>query len=249
MFATRAVFMKRSDLFSIFLRSLTIQASFNFWRMQNLGFAFAMLPLICSEGEDRKRFAAALTRQMQMFNTHPYLTAPIIGSVAMIEEEGRAAEADHLKAALMGPYAGIGDAFFWGALRSFASVGASVLALSGVFLAPLAYLLLYNPAHFWVRGKGFLEGYRRGKSGIDFIRGLDLPGAAGRIRFLTLVLIGVLAAVAVETAYPSWNDLPEIPAKAAALALILLCFLGVRRGISSAKILYGMTLLCMVLSI
>ncbi len=217
--------------------------------MQNLGFAFAMLPLICNEGEDRKRFAASLTRQMQMFNTHPYLTAPIIGSVAMIEEEGQATEADHLKAALMGPYAGIGDAFFWGAMRSFASVGASILALSEIFLAPLAYLLLYNPAHLWVRAKGFFEGYRRGKSGIDFIRGLDLPGVAARIRFLTLVLIGILAAFAVEKDYPSWAFLPETPAKALALALILLCFLGVRRGVSSTKILYGMTLLCMVLSI
>jgi mannose PTS system EIID component len=217
--------------------------------MQNLGFAFAMLPLICNEGRDRKWFAASLTRQLQMFNTHPYLTAPIIGSVAMIEEEGRATEADHLKAALMGPYAGIGDTFFWGALRSFASVGVSILALSEVILAPLAYLLLYNPAHLWIRGKGFVEGYRRGKSGIDFIRGLDLPGVAGRIRFLTLALIGILAAFVVEKNYTAWAFLPEIPAKAAALVLILLCFLGVRRGISSTKIFYGMTLLCMVLSI
>jgi PTS system mannose-specific IID component len=241
--------MRRAGLFSIFLRSLSIQSSFNFWRMQNLGFAFAILPLIRQGGDDRKRFVASLTRHLQMFNTHPYLTAPIIGSVVMIEEEGQATEADHLKAALMGPYAGIGDSFFWGALCSFASVAASILALSEALLAPLVYLLLYNPAHLWVRGKGFMEGYRRGKSGIDFIRGLDLPGVAGRIRLLTLILIGVLAAIAAEAAYHPWTFLPEIPVKAVALALILLCFLGVRKGISSTKILYGTTLLCMALSI
>jgi mannose PTS system EIID component len=241
--------MRKAGLFAIFLRSLSIQSSFNSWRMQNLGFAFTVLPLIRQAGEGRTRFAASLTRHLQMFNTHPYLTAPIIGSVVTLEEAGQPTQADQLKTSLMGPYAGIGDSFFWGALGSFASVGASTLALSEILLAPLAYLLLYNPAHSWVRGKGFLEGYRRGKSGIDFIRGLDLPRVAGRIKHLTPVLIGILAAVAVEGAYHPWGGLSEISVKAVALALILLCFLGVRKGISATNILYGTTLLCMVLSI
>ena len=123
-----------------------------------------------------------------------------------------------------------------------------IVAFTGTLTAPLAFLLLYSPFHLWVRGKGFLEGYRRGKSGIDFIRGLDLPGAAGRIRFLSLILIGVLAAVAVEMACRPRDFLPEIPARAAALGLLILFSLGVHKGISPVKILYGMTLLCMVIS-
>ena len=240
--------MKRSTLLGIFLRSLTIQVSFNFWRMQNLGFAFAMLPMIRQQDGDRMRIAASLASHLQMFNTHPYLVAPVIGAVVRIEEEGRTPEAVDLKKALMGPYAAIGDSFFWGALRSFSAVGAVIVAFTGTLTAPLAFLLLYTPAQLWVRGKGFLEGYRRGKSGIDFIRGLDLPGAAGRIRFLSLILIGVLAAVAVEIAFRPRDFLPEIPARAAALGLLILFSLGVRKGISPVKILYGMTLLCMVIS-
>jgi PTS system mannose-specific IID component len=240
--------MKRSTLLGIFLRSLTIQVSFNFWRMQNLGFAFAMLPMIRQQDGDRMRIAASLASHLQMFNTHPYLVAPVIGAVVRIEEEGRTPEAVDLKKALMGPYAAIGDSFFWGALRSFSGVGAVVLAFSETLLAPLAFLLLYTPAQLWVRGKGFLEGYRRGKSGIDFIRGLDLPGAVVRIRFLSLILIGILAAVAVEMASRPRDFLPEIPARAAALGLLILFSLGVHKGISPVKILYGMTLLCMVIS-
>jgi hypothetical protein len=68
--------MKRSTLLGIFLRSLTIQVSFNFWRMQNLGFAFAMLPMIRQQDGDRMRIAASLANHLQMFNTHPYLVAP-----------------------------------------------------------------------------------------------------------------------------------------------------------------------------
>jgi len=240
--------MKRLTLLGIFLRSLTIQASFNFWRMQNLGFAFAMLPMIRRQEGDQIRIAASLASHLQMFNTHPYLAAPVIGSVVRIEEEGRISEAADLKKALMGPYAAIGDSFFWGALRSFSAVGAVIIAFTGTFAAPFAFLLLYSPFHLWVRGKGFLEGYRRGKNGIEFIRKLDLPEAAGRIRFLSLILIGILAATAVEMACRPLDFLPKIPASAASLGLFILFSLGVHKGISPVKILYGMTFLCMVIS-
>ncbi|MBN2439331.1 MAG: PTS system mannose/fructose/sorbose family transporter subunit IID [Deltaproteobacteria bacterium] len=239
--------MKSSTLLGIFLRSLTIQVSFNFWRMQNLGFAFAVLPMIRRQDGDPIRIAASLTGHLQMFNTHPYMVAPVIGAVVRIEEDGRTSEAVELKKALMGPYAAIGDSFFWGALRSFSAVGAVIVAFTGNLAAPLAFLLLYNPCHLWVRGKGFLEGYRRGKSGIDFIRELDLPAAAGRIRFLSLILIGVLAAVTVEMACLPRDFPSEIPA-AAALGLFILSALGIHKGISPVKILYGMTLLCMGIS-
>ncbi len=238
--------MKQSVLWNMFLRSLTIQASFNFTRMQSLGFAFSLLPLASREG-DQRRLTESLRRHLQMFNTHPYLTAPVIGAVARVEEEGDTTAADHLKKAVMGPYAAIGDPFFWGALRPFSAVVAVILALKGFLLAPLAFLLLYDPAHAWVRGKGFIEGYRLGKSSIEFIRGLNLPAVTARIRFVSLILIGILAAIAAETASHSWTFLPEIPGKTVALGLTILCFMGVRRGISPVRILYGATLLCMAL--
>jgi hypothetical protein len=96
---------------------------------------------------------------------------------------------------------------------------------------------------------GFLEGYRRRRNGIDFIRELDLPGAAGKVRLLLPILIGVLAAVAVEmTCRLPQHVLPEIPLRAAAAVFLILTFLGVRKGISQVKILYGMAIICMVIS-
>jgi mannose/fructose/N-acetylgalactosamine-specific phosphotransferase system component IID len=245
-----AILMKRSTLFSIFVRSLTIQVSFNFRRMQNLGFAFAMFPLIAEQRKDRKESEVFLARHLQMFNTHPYLVSSVIGSVARIEEEACTLEStEDLKKVLMGPYAAIGDSFFWGALRSFSCVGAVILALAGTLLAPLAFLLLYTPAYLWVRVKGFLEGYRCGRNGIDFIRSLDLPKESVKIRYLALILIGLLGAVTVDTTCRSWNFPSEMPGWAVGSVLLLLVSTGVRRGISSVKILYGMSLLCMVLSI
>jgi PTS system mannose-specific IID component len=218
--------------------------------MQNLGFAFAMFPLIAEQRKGRNEMEVFLARHLQMFNTHPYLVSSVIGSVARIEEDASVpGSAEDLKKALMGPYAAIGDSFFWGALRPFSAVGAVTLALAGTLLAPLAFLLLYTPAHLWVRVKGFLEGYRCGRNGIDFIRALDLPKESVKIRYLLLILIGLLAAAAVDTAGRSWNFQPEMTDGAVGFVLLLLVFAGVRLGISSVKILYGISLLCMALSI
>ncbi|MCG6535504.1 MAG: hypothetical protein L7F78_12630, partial [Syntrophales bacterium LBB04] len=76
-----------------------------------------------------------------------------------------------------------------------------------------------------------------------------LPGVAKGMRLVSLILIGVISAVAGEMVCGSWKFLPEMPVKAITLALTLLCFTVVRRGISSPWFLYGLTLLCMVFSI
>ena len=103
-----------------------------------------------------------------------------------------------LSKALMASYAAIGDIFFWGALRPFASIFAVILIYMGLIIAPVAFLLVYTPAHFWVRLKGFIEGYRRGKKGFEFIRSLDLPGVAVKIRWISLIILSGLAYLAVE---------------------------------------------------
>ncbi len=241
--------MKRSTLVKIFLRSLTIQASFSAWRMQSLGFAFAMLPWIRLENSGRAKIAEALSRHLQMFNTHPYLAAAVIGSVVRIEEEGDPEGADHFKGSVVGPYAAIGDAFFWGALRSFAATASVFAALMGSMMAPWVFLLIYSPAHLWVRIKGFVEGCRRGKMGIEFVRRLNLPALSTRLRAGSLVLVAMLAAWAPESACRPSDVQGELLQKAGALVFTMLCYWGIRKGISSVKILYGMTLLCVVLSI
>jgi PTS system mannose-specific IID component len=165
--------------------------------MQNLGFAMAVIPVIREWNLSVKEAAGLLTRHLQMFNTHPYFTGPVLGSVVRLEEKsggGEVSDSIMIKQSLMGPYAAIGDTFFWGALRPFAAIVACVLAYAGYLVAPLAFLLLYTPAHLWVRLKGFIEGYKRGKQGIEFIRMMDLPRIAVRIRWISLIVLAGPAA-------------------------------------------------------
>ena len=238
----------------IFLSSLFIQASFNYRGMQNLGFAFSLLPLAKLPGSDKKQLVAFLTRHLQLFNTHPYLSAPIIGSVIHMEkvkagEDTVGAATVNLKNALMGPYAALGDSFFWGAMKPLAAVFSVLLALEENLIAPWAMLLLYNPAHLWVRVWGFVEGYRFGKEGINFIRYLELPRLTGRIRWLSLLGLGAIATLTSHSFNASALGRPiEYITPVAFLFLIILCSWGIRNGISQVRIIYGIFIICCMLS-
>ena len=204
--------------------------------MQGLGFASAVSPVTEPGGPEAQDF---LARHLQRFNTHPYLAAPIIGSVTRLEAENRFQESSDLKNALMGPYAAIGDSFFWGAMRPFSGIVAVCLAVKGFLLAPLLLLALYNPVHLWVRIRGFLSGWRQGKMAIEFIRRLDLPAQSGRVRWCSTILLGVAGWLASTTGQSLGLLPPGMPGLAGGLLVILASFLAVRKGLPPLAILYG----------
>ena len=121
------------DIRGVFMRSNLFQGSWNFERMQALGFCFCMVPAIRrlypENNDDRK---AAIKRHLEFFNTHPYVAAPVLGvTLAMEEQRANGAPIDDaaingLKVGLMGPLAGVGDPIFWGTVRPvFAALGAN----------------------------------------------------------------------------------------------------------------------------
>ncbi len=236
----------------VFLRSFFIHTALNFRRMQNLGFAYAMIPLLSRRKLTDKDAEALLSRHLQMFNTHPYLSAPLMGSVIRMEEErpdgDDASSVVMVKQSLMGPYAAIGDTFFWGALRPCAGIVAVSVAWLGWILAPLAFLALYTPAHIWVRLKGFIEGYRRGKQGIEFVRRIDLPRIAARVRWLSLVVLAGFGAWLSQSAYPLHAPTPRLIAVPVALSMILFCWFLIKKGVSQIFILYGAVILFLIFS-
>lgn len=245
--------MKKSILCKIFLRSFFIHTTLNFRRMQNIGFTMAMIPAICQWNLSQKDTQAMLSRHLQMFNTHPYFSGPVLGSVIHLEEQVKGSEASDsiaVKQSLMGPYAAIGDTFFWGALRPFAAIVACILAYNGYIIAPLAFLFLYTPAHVWVRLKGFLEGYRRGKQGIEFIRAMDLPSVALKVRWFSLIILAAGAAFlfAGQRVFLPFIISSELLLVMTVLAAVLLCLLLIKKMISQFYILYGAAILFLLIS-
>ena len=76
---------------------------------------------------------AALKRHLEFYNTHPYVSAPVIGvTLALEEERANGAPIDDVaiqgvKVGMMGPLAGVGDPAFWFTLRPIlGALGASL---------------------------------------------------------------------------------------------------------------------------
>ncbi|MDI9570228.1 MAG: PTS system mannose/fructose/sorbose family transporter subunit IID [Pseudomonadota bacterium] len=245
--------MTALDLSGFFLRSLFVMSSLNFKRMQNLGFAYAILPLVRNMNGNKERIAAFVRRQLDYFNTHPYLSGAVLGAVIRLEEKEDAVDSagqaatTKLKESLMGPYAAIGDNFFWGSLRPLAGIVAAILAYEGFVWAPFVFLLIFDPLHLWIRWRGFLEGYRKGREGFAYIQSWDLPRRARCLRWISLTILGVAAGLLIARMdlFPG-SFWPRQGANIAVLTAVLAAFLSMRRGMSPLVILYALTAVCAV---
>lgn len=238
-------------LVRIFFRSLTVQNSFNYRNMQGVGFAYAMQPLTISEkyGENKDK-ARFLLRHAQMFSTNPYLFPAVAGSVVRMEEDGaKESEVEDFKNALMGPYAALGDSFFWGALRLFSSGWAVLFALSGSLYAPLLFLFFFSPPQIFIRVGGYLSGLRSGRNGFSYIRSLDLPSKTSLFRYGSLAVLGFAAAASVSTIGNCTGSTPSFVDMIIGSLVFLLSFWGIKKGVSSVKMLYGIAVVCMIFSI
>lgn len=213
-----------------------------------MGFAMAVIPLIKELKLDQKESEKFLTTHLQMFNTHPYFSGPIIGSVVRLEEDkarnDQVFDAGAIKQSLMASYAAIGDIFVWGALRPFLSILSVLLIYMGLMLAPVVFILVYTPVHFWIRLKGFVEGYRMGKKGFEFIRSLNLPGLAVTIRWIALFgLIGLSLWLVHDGGYWPFPEVHGMVVKLTALATVMVCLLMIQKGFSQVYIIFGAVVL------
>ncbi len=179
-------------------RSFLHQASWNFERMQNLGFIYQLLPgLRRLHGGSPP--AEVLQRHTEYFNTHPYMASWIAGTVLRLEERHLAGEVLPIDAAtfrgmVMAPYAAMGDALFWGALRPLAAVVGLLLAVHGSVWAPLALLMLFNVPHLACRCGGWILGYTQELRSVELLQKLRLPDVAVWLKEGTIILLGGLCA-------------------------------------------------------
>lgn len=101
--------LSKRDRWDVCWRSTFIQGSWNYERMQNGGYAYAMIPAIKKLYKNKDDQAAALKRHLEFFNTHPYLASPIIGvTLALEEDKANGAAVDDVaisgvKVGMMGP--------------------------------------------------------------------------------------------------------------------------------------------------
>lgn len=175
-------------------RTFLIQASWNFERMHNLGVLYALSPALrfLYKGKELK---SAYQRHINYFNTHPFMSAPVLGATLAQEEirakgEEATFSVEDFKGMIMAPYAAIGDALFWGGVRPIAACTALFFAVKGSMLAPVIFLALFNLPHLMMRFWGFFRGYARGISVVEVIQRRHLPDVAIRFKEGTIILLG-----------------------------------------------------------
>jgi len=121
----------------LFWRSLTLQASWNPQRMQNLGLLAVMLTWLRARPRDIGQDRLFCRRYFEFFNTNPYLANYLVGGLVRLEEM-RAAGTE-LPPGLTATFrdtvgralASLGDQLFWLGLRPTLVMGVCLLGMSG----------------------------------------------------------------------------------------------------------------------
>ena len=226
---TEKLQLSKSDRQKVWWRSTFLQGSWNYERMQNLGWAYSLIPAIKKLYTKKEDQAAALERHMEFFNTHPYVAAPIIGvTLALEEERANGAAIDDaaiqgVKIGMMGPLAGIGDPVFWFTVRPILGALGASLAASGNILGPLIFFIAWNAirmAFLWYTQE---LGYKAGSEitkdmsgGIlqDITKGASILGmfilAVLVERWVSIKFIFNVSSVKLDDkAYIHWDKLPE----------------------------------------
>jgi len=205
----------RKMLKGIFLHSFNVFAMYcGGARAGASGFMWSILPALERFYPDHERRRDALKRHSTWYNITSNVGTFCMGLVAAMERENSQKEdfdtqsIDSVKASLMGPMSGIGDAIFWGVLRVIAAgVGMALCAETGSVLGPLVFLLIYNVPSILCRWVLTVLGYRVGS---NFITKLYDGGYMDVITKLASIL-GLLMIGAMTASFVKFNCILSIP--------------------------------------
>lgn len=191
--------LTNADIRSIYTRSTFLLGSFNFERMQSMGFCVSMIPVIKRFYSNKEDQAAALKRHLEFFNTQPWVGSAVMGVTAAMEQERANGSKDiddaaisGVKVGLMGPLAGVGDPIFWGTARPVLAALGAGLALTGSLLGPLLFFILINLARSLTRWYGFKYGYEKGTEIVNDMGGGRLQKLTQGASILGLFVMGSL---------------------------------------------------------
>ena len=220
--------LSQKDRMAVCWRHQFLQGSWNYERMQNGGWCFAMIPAIkklYSEGEELKQ---ALKRHLEFYNTQPFVSAPIIGVTLALEEEranGMTVEDQTIqgvKVGMMGPLAGVGDPVFWFTVRPILGALGASMALGGSIVGPILFFVLWNViryAFLWYTQEfGYSVGTTIAKDLSGGLLGKITEGASilgmfiiGALvqRWVSISFTPIVSTVTqAEGAYIDWSSLP-----------------------------------------
>ena len=170
----------RASLYlACFLRSYMVGAAYNPHGLQNIGFLYAIEPVLASLYGPGEALREARLRYALQFNCHPFFTPLFLGVIlhmetALAEKRFDPALLINLKDTTANTLSAIGDSFFSGSLLSSWALSSACLILAGMQaealrLTALAFVFLQS-----LKLATFVLGFRKGLSVLLFIRRLNL---------------------------------------------------------------------------
>ena len=185
------------DFRKTFWRSFTLLGTYNYERMEALGFNYSIFPeLEKIYKDDPKGLSEALLRHMEVFNMTVAPSPFVMGIAIAMEEQYKrdplnfdVSSINAVKMSLMGPLSGIGDTFFWGVFRILAAAIGCSFAQEGNIIAPFIFLLLFNVPQFLTRWYGLKIGY---KNGNEFLANMQKSGKMNLFTYCSGI-VGVIA--------------------------------------------------------
>ena len=262
--ATSEKMLTTHDLRRMYWRSTFLLGSFNFERMQAMGFCYTLMPAIRKVYRgDKAAEAAALKRHLEFYNTQPWVSSVVFGVTAAMEEQKAKGEdiseetITSVKVGLMGPLAGVGDPIFWGTARPvLAALGAS-LALNGSIVGPLLFFIGINVLRVLTRWYGLKFGYERGTEMVTEVGGGQLKKITQMAAIMGLFVMGALVSKWTTIKFPAVvstvkNDdgivtdttvqsiLDQLLPGLAALGLTFLCMWLLNKKVNALWIILGM---------
>lgn len=199
---SEAPMLTKGDINLMAFRSLALQASFNYERMQAAGWLFTILPALRKIHKNEEDLKNSMHMHMEFFNVHPFDVTFLSGlALAMERNKENISTIRAVKVALMGPLGGIGDALFWLTLLPIcAGIGAS-LALDGSLFGPIIFFVMFNAVHFGARFGLAHYGYNAGTSALSRLKA-NTKRISHAASIVGMTVIGALVASYVRLSTP-----------------------------------------------
>lgn len=191
---------------SVLVRSLAVQGSWNYETLTGTGFAFVILPALRRLHSDPAALDAAIRRHEGPFNSHPYLAPLALGAVIRMEEEGEdPAVIERFKAAVRGSLGTLGDQLIWTGWRPVCVLFALALLLLGFqwWLVVLVFLATYNAGHVGLMLWGFNVGLNDGRRVAERLRQSSLRRSQPRLMTIGMFIGGVVIGLLIVRGVPA----------------------------------------------
>jgi len=193
--------------------SFFLEPSWNYERMQALGYLYSILPALKVIYKDEEKLKEAARVHLEFFNTNPFF-APILMGINIATEEERPGDWDlvrAIKTGLMGVFAGLGDSLIYlviGAVLLILGSTYTLLATESAMFAyiPLLVIVIFNAIFIPFRLMGLNFGYKRGLRITESFKAEKVKGIRSIFEWLAVVSIGavlpVVLRVIVAPIYP-----------------------------------------------